>query len=532
MGYRRMDMHVLKAILRRWIDGQSINRIHREEGFDRKTIRGYIAALQARGLEPGGRIDEEEFDRVLSELLPSNRRVRKKRELLEPYREEIVQLVNPDRGDDADAHRREEQTAEAVKPKTAWLILREKYDLSVSYETFKLYAREIGLEAKSSRAPIRLETPPGQEIQIDYGTVGSWYERETGKERRVYAFAAKLSCSRLPFIRFVFTQKQESWVENNIEMVEFYDGVTECLLIDNLKSGVLKADVWDPQINRVYAEFAEYYGTFIDTARVRKATDKAKVERLIPQARELFRRLKAVHPTASLTELNEAALRWCRQEYGQAVHGTTGIAPIRLYEEQERARLKPLPPVRFEMPTYKPVKVHPDRFFTFEHKRYAMPENYRGCSLIARHSGGMLKVFDASYRLLRTYLVTERRVTWLPGDFPESQEALMQGTYPRYLLGRARGLGREAELLVAALLSPHAWVRARLAKGMLAVLERYRREPYFAEICAKALDRRIFNPKQLSLLFDEEQKQQRFPFVPPLSQSGRAMTRNIREYLN
>lgn len=529
MGYRRMDMHVLKTILRRWIDGQSINRIHREEGFDRKTIRGYIVALQARGLEPGRQIEEAEFERVLSELLPANRRARSKREMLEPYREEIVQLVNPDRGD---AHRPEEQSVEAVKPKTAWLILREKYGLSVSYETFKLYAREIGLKAKSSRAPIRLETPPGQETQIDYGTVGLWQERETGKERRVYAFAAKLSCSRLPFIRFVFTQKQESWVENNIEMVEFYDGVTECLLIDNLKSGVLKADVWDPQINRVYAEFAEYYDTFIDTARVRKATDKAKVERLIPQARELFRRLKAVHPTASLAELNEATIRWCREEYGQAVHGTTGVAPMRLYEEQERARLKPLPSVRFEVPTYKLVKVHQDRFFAFEHKRYAMPEDCRGCSFIARHSGGMLRVFDASYRLLRCYPVTERRVTWLPGDFPESQEALMQGTYPQHLLGRARGLGREAELLVTALLSPHAWVRARLAQGVLAVLEQYRREPYFAEICAEALGRRIFNPKQLSILFEQERKQQRFPFVPPLSQSGRAMTRDIRDYLN
>ncbi len=65
-------------------------------------------------------------------------------------------------------------------------------------------------------------------------------------------------------------------------MVEFYDGATECLLIDNLKSGVLKPDIWDLKINRAYTEFAEPYGTFIDTRRV--AT--AKIERSIPQARE------------------------------------------------------------------------------------------------------------------------------------------------------------------------------------------------------------------------------------------------------
>ena len=531
MGYRRMDMHVLKAILRRWIDGQSISNIHREEGFDRKTIRSYIALFEGHGLKRGIRVGEEELDRVLPKILPENRRQRGCRELLEPYRDELLELVNAGQGCDDNGEGPGPRT-EAVKPKTAWLILRERYELPVSYETFKLYAREIGLAARSTRAPIRLESPPGRETQIDYGTVGTWHDRHTDKDRRVYAFAAKLSACRLPFIRFVLTQKQDSWVENHIEMVEFYDGVTECLLIDNLKSGVLKADIWDPQINRCYAEFAEHYGTFIDTARVRKATDKAKVERLIPQARELFRRLKAVHPSADLAELNEAALRWCREEYGQAVHGTTGVAPIRLYEEQERARLIPLPPVRFEVPTYKPVKVHPDRFFTFEHKRYAMPEDCRGRSFIARYSDGILRVFDASYRLVRSYPVTEQRVNWLPGDFPQSQEALMQGSYPRYLLGRARGLGREAELLIAALLSPHAWVKARLAQGMLAVLDRYRREPYFAEVCTEALGRRVFNPKQLSLLFDREGIQQRLSFLPQLSESGRAMTRDIREYFN
>ena len=109
---------------------------------------------------------------------------------------------------------------------------------------------------------------------------------------------------------------------------------------------------------------------------------------------------------------------------------------------------------------------------------------------------------------------------------------LCAAVYPRYLLGRARGLGREAELLIAALLSPHAWVKARLAQGMLAVLDRYRREPYFAEVCTEALGRRVFNPKQLSLLFDREGIQQRLSFLPQLSESGRAMTRDIREYFN
>jgi transposase len=510
-----MDKHILSAVLRRWMSGQSINKIHQEEGFDRKTIREYIRLFEAKGYRPGHPLVETDtLGAALDELLPKNRRSRGKRDLLTPHREELIRLVNPDALAEGDEDPFEKP--EPVKPKTAYLILVDKYGLEVSYETFKLYAREIGLAAKKKRTPTLLESPPGRETQIDYGTVGTLLDPQTRTQRRVYAFAAKLSCSRLPYIRFSYTQKQESFVESNVGMVEFYGGTTECLLIDNLKSGVLKPDVWDPQINRAYAEFAEYYGTFIDTARVAKATDKAKIERLIPQARELFRRLKAVHPGARLKTLNQEALRWCREEYGTTRHGTTGVAPMTLFEEQEKALLKPLPTVRFEVPKYKPVKVHPDRFFTFDLKRYAMPEDCRGQSFMARESGGILRVFDASFRLIRSYPVTERRVSWLSGDFPESQEALMQGTYPRYLLSRARALGPAA----------------RVAQGMLSVLDSYRQFPFFQDVCAEAAKKRVFNPKHVKCMFESERKQRHLQLIPPLSEAGRAMTRDIREYLN
>ncbi len=523
MGYRRMDKHVLATTFRRWIAGQSISTISEIEGFDRKTLRAYISRFEAYGYSPGQEdIDPERLDSLLDALLPNNRRRRSKREQLEPYREELIRLVNPS-----------EAAEEAMKPKTAYLVLIEKYGLEVSYETFKLYAKEIGLTAaQRNRAPTRLELPPGGETQIDYGGVGSLADQQRGTNRRVQTFAAKLSCSRLPYIQFVYSQDSESFVESNIRMVEFYGGVTERLLIDNLKTGVLKPHIWDPQINRAYAEFAEHYGTFIDTARVQKATDKAKVERVIPQARELFRRLKTLHPTFTLEELNEAALQWCREEYGMRKHGTTGIEPMVLFEQEEKPTLKPLQSVRFEVPIYKLVKVHTDRFFTFEKKRYAMPERCRGLSFIARRSGAILQVFDASYRLIRSYPISERRVCWLPGDFPESQEALMNGTYPRYLLSRARAIGPEAEALLTAILQPHAWVKARHARGMLTVLEQYRSSPFLPEVCSKALRDRVFTPKQIKAMIENQRNHHRLELVPPMSDAARAMTRDIHEYLN
>ncbi len=108
----------------------------------------------------------------------------------------------------------------------------------------------------------------------------------------------------------------------------------------------------------------------------------------------------------------------------------------------------------------------------------------------------------------------------------------MQGAYPRYLLSRARTLGPAAEQLIAGILKPHAWVKARVAQGMLSVLEIYRHCSFFADVCDEAAGKRVFNPKQVKCMFESERTQQQLQFLPPLSQAGEAMTRDIQEYLN
>lgn len=192
------------------------------------------------------------------------------REQLQAYREEIREMVN------------------------------RKDDLEISYTTFKRFAREEGLSRAERRQMIRIELPPGRETQIDYGRAGTLGDRLTGRTRVVSGVCAQLSHSRLPFIQFVFTQNQVSFVTSVVLMFEYYGGATEFISIDNLEAGVIKPDLWDPQINRALAEAAAHYGTFIDRCRVGRATDKGKVERIAPMMGQLFRVLKELHPGAGV----------------------------------------------------------------------------------------------------------------------------------------------------------------------------------------------------------------------------------------
>lgn len=96
----------------------------------------------------------------------------------------------------------------------------------------------------------------------------------TGRQRNVYAFIGILSHSRYKFIEFVYTQDQKSFVGSHTRMFAFYGGTARCLVVDNLKSGVIKPDRYDPVLNPLYREMAGHYGCFIDTARIRHPRDK------------------------------------------------------------------------------------------------------------------------------------------------------------------------------------------------------------------------------------------------------------------
>lgn len=110
---------------------------------------------------------------------------------------------------------------------------------------------------------------------------------------------------------------------------------------DNLKTGVDRPDLYDPQINRTYAELAAHYGVIADPARAFKPKDKPKVERAMPYVRDSFFRGRAF---TSLQEMQDAALVWCRQVAGTRAHrGLDGASPQSAFDTVESTALTALP---------------------------------------------------------------------------------------------------------------------------------------------------------------------------------------------
>ncbi|MFH1526583.1 MAG: IS21 family transposase, partial [Bacteroidota bacterium] len=242
-------------ICRRYFSGESINSISKQSGVDRKTIRKYLNKVKSHGIES---YDKENL-LLLSEEIISKQygRPKKSQEKLNEYLEEIRELLKKD-----------------LKLKTIHEILIERHEIELSYSSFKRFARNNQIRIGKVQTTCRLDKEPGLELQVDYAKMGMLHDPITKKKRITYAFIGTLSSSRHKFVEFVYSQNQQSFVQSHVKMFNYFGAVPKIIIIDNLKSGVIKPDLYDPKLNRAYAEMAEYYECFINPARVATPKDK------------------------------------------------------------------------------------------------------------------------------------------------------------------------------------------------------------------------------------------------------------------
>lgn len=497
MGYNPQSLMDIYEIIRRWHAEESISSIAKSLNRDRKTVRHYVRSAQKLGVCRKQPLPESgQLLGQLHELVPSTERVKPASEQFEPYKDDILSLIG---GDDP------------MTLKSAWQVMRERHDhITASYSALKRAARRW--KPKNHRPTWRYETPPGQQIQIDYGKVGVIYDPQTRTRRTVYAFIGTLSWSRYKFIEFVFTQDQRSFVGSHLRMFDFFGGASKTLLIDCLKSGVIKADLYDPQLNPLYRTMAEHYGCFVDPARPGQARDKGKVERVVPTARDLFKRLCALDPQLTLDKANERAGHWCRFENGMSIHGTTGEKPYERFSGHEQSVLIRLPEERFALDYWKKVKVHVDQYVQFEKAHYAVSRRYVGHKLWLRATDTQIELYDKNFALVKTHTRGYRPGLRIqdPEDFPDNIQAMMQNYSVKNQLERARNIGPDTHEYLSELLRPHAMQNLRKAMGILRLADTHDNQAMEAA-SRRALAKQIFTYKGFQKILETDRAERQIP---------------------
>jgi transposase len=458
-------------ILVHWHAGRSLSEIATSLGVDRKTARKYVAPAVEAGIEPGGPAKTaEQWADLVREWFPGLVDTRLRQTTwpeIDKHRDYIVAMLNA-----------------GVTKQTIWQRLRDEHDLVASVASLKRYvAANLPEEGLRARVTVLREDPPaGEEAQIDYGYLGSWTDPVGGRQRRVWAFVMVLAVSRLMFVRPVLTMDQRAWTECHVEAFAFFGGVPRRLVPDNLRTGVDRPDLYDPKINRSYAELAAHYGTLVDPARRGKPKDKPRVERPMPYVRDSFWRGRE---WISLPQMQDAAVTWCREVAGRrSCRPLQGASPLSVFEAVEASELKPLPRKRFVLAIWSTGTVGPDIHVKVGKTLYSVPWRHIGRRIDARSTPTMVQIFDDG-QLIATH---GRRPTGKATDLshypPEKIAFTLRG--PTWCRTRAAEIGEATTAVIAELLAENALFRLRAAQGVLGLADKH--GPERLELaCAKAI---------------------------------------------
>lgn len=259
------------------------------------------------------------------------------------------------------------------KGMTLRLLWREYRDLQSPGLGYSMFCNYYQRYAKTITPVMRQVHKAGEKSFVDYaGMKVPWLNPVTGEKHHAEIFVGCLGASQFIFTEATATQQLSDWIHSHIHMFEYFGGVSEIVVPDNLKAGVTKAHRYDPDININYQHLCEHYGIAIVPARAAEPKDKAKVENAVGLVeRQILAPLRHMIFT-SLGGINvEIAKRLSavNNQPFQKMH----TSRRELFETLDKPALKPLPPSRYQYAEWKKAKVRLDYHVGWDDHFYSVP---------------------------------------------------------------------------------------------------------------------------------------------------------------
>jgi transposase len=439
----RLDVTEREVILSLLRHGWTRRRIERETGHRRETISriGREAGL----LPPKAAKVPADLKAATGPEVPTDSAGRSSAEPFRPFIE-----------------------AELAKGRTATAIFQdlvEHFGYTGSYDAVKRLVRK--LRRTQPKISCRFETEPAQEAQVDYGQGALTRDPRTGKYRRPRLFVMTLSNSRHAFRKTVWKSSTETWCRLHEEAFAYFGGAPHTIRLDNLKEGVLRPDVWDPQLNPLYAKMLEHYGVVPLVCRPYAPDLKGKVESAIGYTQKTALKGRRFE---SIEEQNAFLAHWNERWAATRIHGTTK-RQVRVMFEEERSFLSPLPTTRFEYYRVCERTVHFDGYIEVDGAYYSAPPRYVG-HRVAVHIGRLwLRILDAkTHACVREHPIAlhkgQRRTAEV--DRPKQTPVKVER-----LAARIAGMGPGCAAFAQLLVEERGAIALRALYGMLDLLRRY-----------------------------------------------------------
>lgn len=444
---KRKHMNHIQDIIQRLQLGESERRIAADMQISRATVHKYREIAKEKGyLEKAStRPSESEIKEALGPGVQAPRQV----STLEPFREKVQEWLR-----------------QGVEMTAIWLRLRENYSYKGGYSSVRRFVHR--LEPKMPEACIRVHSQPGEDLQVDFGTVGQLYDPVSKKMRTAYVFVATLGYSRHQYAELVFDQKIATWIGLHKRAFVFFGGIPKRVIPDNLKSAVVKALVHDPILGEAYRKLALHYGFLISPTIPHTPEHKGKVESGVHY---LKRNFIAGQEFVDIRTANQHLRDWVIYTAGLRQHGTTAEAPLSLFNTTEKECLLPLPDGEFELLEIRPVKVHPDCHVNIGGSFYSVPYALINQNLSAHISERFVEIYKG-LELVSSHPRSTRSGQWQTRleDYPPAKAAFLTRT-PEYCKKVGAEVGPSALQVVSQLLADRPLDRLRTVQAILKLEE-------------------------------------------------------------
>jgi transposase len=328
------------------------------------------------------------------------------------------------------------------------------------YSIVKDYVRSI--RPPKSRAYLTLAFAPGECAQVDWGCYGSVAVGNT--RRRLSFFGMVLCYSRMLYIEFTVSQSLEHFLACHQNAFDFFGHVPKKIMVDNLKSAVLKRILGRPPVfNPRYLDFANHYGFAIAPCNVGRGNEKGRVENAVGYVKKNF---LAGLQIPDFAALGPAARNWLETVANVRLHGETRQKPVELFEA-ERPCLLPLPVNAFDIATVSQQRASPQFRISCDTNRYSVPAEYAGRALTVKTDPERICVYAQDKLIARHIRSYERNLDFEDPDHPKALLAQRKKAHDQKIFMRFIALSPKADLYYRKLaerrLNPQQHVRKIVA---------------------------------------------------------------------
>ena len=397
----------------------------------------------------------------------------------------------------------------------------EGYRYSRFCELYRNWAGRLSVTMRQSHAG-------GDKLFVDYAGDGvPVVNRLTGEIRQAQIFVAVMGASNFTYAEATWTQGLADWIGAHTRALEAIGGVPNLIVPDNTKVAVIKPCLFDPQINRTYADMASHYGTVILPARPRRPRDKAKVEQgVLIIERLLLGRLRN-RIFFSLADVNAALAELLKTLNEDRLIRRLGVTRRQLLEELDRPALKPLPTEPYVFAEWRVRRVGVDYHIDIDRHYYSVPHRFARAEVEVRITARTVEVFAKGERI-----AAHRRMSGnhghstLPEHMPSSHRRYADWTVDRIRQDAAL-IGQAAAALCELILErkPHPEQGFRSCLGIIRLAKAFGNNRVEAA-AARAIDIGAYTYGSVKSILDN--KLDRYPAQKRAADGDTIFHANIR----